>query len=316
MAEADNTLAGLVQMNDQNLADLQVTDLLQDAPLLQVLFAQAASQGGTLHKYTKETVAAGAAFRAVNTGLLNTAPQEELVTVTCKFLDGHFHRDVAIALGYKDGPGAYMAKETRKELKALFASLEKQIFQSTDNDANGFTGFIGCTAVDAIADRMVIDAGGSGGESVWLIRSGENDVSVIAGNDGNLDFNYDPDQAPQKIITDASTGAGYMAHVVNLAGWFAMQFGSIYSLGRIANCDGTAGNVVTDALIAEALSKFPATRKPTHIAMSQTKQFELQNSRTATNPTGKEAPFPTEVFGIPIVTSDQVGTSETALTTA
>ena len=30
-----NTLAGLVQFNDQNLADLNVSDLLDDAPLMQ-----------------------------------------------------------------------------------------------------------------------------------------------------------------------------------------------------------------------------------------------------------------------------------------
>jgi hypothetical protein len=44
MAEAWNTLNGLIQFNDKNLADLNVTDLLQDAPLLQVLHAQPASQ--------------------------------------------------------------------------------------------------------------------------------------------------------------------------------------------------------------------------------------------------------------------------------
>ena len=31
MAESYNTLAGLVQFNDRNLADLEVTDLLEDA---------------------------------------------------------------------------------------------------------------------------------------------------------------------------------------------------------------------------------------------------------------------------------------------
>ena len=63
-----NTLNGLIQINDLNLADINVTDLLQDAPVLQRMVAVPASQGGTLHKYIKQVVAAGAAFRAVNTG--------------------------------------------------------------------------------------------------------------------------------------------------------------------------------------------------------------------------------------------------------
>ena len=44
MAESYNTLAGLVQFNDKNLADLEISDLLDDAPLMQVLHAQAASR--------------------------------------------------------------------------------------------------------------------------------------------------------------------------------------------------------------------------------------------------------------------------------
>ncbi len=56
MAEASNTLAGLVQMNDMNLADIDVSDLLDASPLLQVLNAVPASNG-TLHKYLKQTVA-------------------------------------------------------------------------------------------------------------------------------------------------------------------------------------------------------------------------------------------------------------------
>jgi hypothetical protein len=316
MAETSNTLAGLVQMNDQNLADMEVTDLLQDAPVMQIIFAKAASQGGTLHKYLKQVVAAGAQFRGVNTGVLNTAPQEELVTDTCKFLDGHFHRDVAIASGYKGGAAEYMAKETVKELRALFASLEKQTFQSTGNDASGFVGLPGFATLDTLDDSdHVIDAGGSGGRSAYIIRTGDDDLAMVAGNDGNLDFDYDPDQTPQKIVTNASTGAGYMAHVVNLAGYFCLQEGSIYSVVRIANLDSTTGHKMTDALLSQALSKYPSGRGATHIILDRVLSQELQASRTATNPTGAPAPFPSEAFGVPIVNTDHLDTSEDAVAT-
>ena len=43
MSDTFMTLADLVKMNDQNLADLQITDLLQDAPLLAALAADTAS---------------------------------------------------------------------------------------------------------------------------------------------------------------------------------------------------------------------------------------------------------------------------------
>ena len=87
MAEAWNTLAGLVQFNDQNLADLMISDLLDDSPLLQAMAAVPASNG-TQHKYLKQTVASSNAFRAVGAGLTKTPSSDELVTDTLKILDG------------------------------------------------------------------------------------------------------------------------------------------------------------------------------------------------------------------------------------
>ena len=313
MAEASNTLAGLVQMNDMNLADIDVTDLLQDAPLLQRLVAVAASNG-TLHKYLKQTVAAGAEFRDVNTGIANAAPQEELVTVTLKYLDGSFHRDVAIADGFKDGRASYMERETIKALRSLFQGLEKQILQGVSADSDGFVGMPGYSFVDSVYDGMVVDAGGEGGRSVWAIRTTEEDVAVVAGNDGNIQFDFDPDVL-QKIITNTSTLAGFNALVANLAGWYAVQFGSRYSLGRIVNLDGTTNNTLTDTMISEVLSLFPAARPANLLVMDRNLQQELQASRTTYSPTGQPAPFPMEAFGVPIVTTDQLGTSESQLTT-
>jgi hypothetical protein len=49
--------------------------------------------------------------------------------------------------------------------------------------------------------------------------------------------------------------------------------------------------------------------------MDKTSWYELQSSRTATNPTGAPAPFPTEAFGIPIVVTDSIPEDEAALNT-
>ena len=311
-----NTLNGLIQINDLNLADINVTDLLQDAPVLQRMVAVPASQGGTLHKYIKQVVAAGASFRAVNTGVANAAPQQEDVEVVCKYLDGSFQRDIAIADGYRGGRAAYMQKETAKALLALFAGLEKQILQGTGSgiSGTGFNGLADNSFVSNLHQSMVVNAGGNGGRSVWLVRSTEDDVAIVAGNDGQLKFDFDPESV-QFLVTDTSTGAGYNALSAALGGWFAVQYGSRYSLGRIANIDGTSEHALTDKLIAEALSKFPAGRQPNVIVMDRTSWYELQSSRTATNPTGAPAPFPTDAFGIPIVVSEHVKTDESALVT-
>jgi hypothetical protein len=317
MAAETNTLAGLLLLNDANNADINVSDLLEEAPLIAALVAVPASQGGTTHKYMKKTVAAGAGFRDANTGIANAAGKEEQITVTCKYLDGSFHRDVALCDGYKGGRGAYIAKEVRRALKSMFSGAEKQIIQGVGNDANGFIGFAANTAVDKADDVMVYNAGGSGTicRSVYLIRSTEDDVAVVAGNGGNIKFDFDPEQL-QKIMTDTSSGAGFMALVASLGGWLGLQFGSVYSLGRICNLDGTTGHTLTDDMIADAISKFPSDKPPTHIVMNRTSLKELRNSRTATSATGAPAPFPAEAFNIPVIVTDSLTSTETALVNA
>lgn len=309
-----NNLNGIIQISDLNLADINVTDLLQSAPVLQRMVAVPASQGGTLHKYIKQVVPAGASFRSVNTGVANAAPQQETVEVTCKYLDGSFQRDVAIADGFRLGRAAYMQRETAKALLSLFSGLEKQILQGTDADANGHVGFRQSAFNANVHQDMVVNAGGNGGRSVWLVRSTEDDVAIVAGNDGQLRFDFDPESL-QFLITNTSTGAGYNALSAALGGWFAVQFGSRYSLGRIANIDGTEGKTLTDKFIADAISRFPAEKQPNLIVMDRKSWYELQASRTATNPTGTPAPFPADAFGIPIVASDQLKVDEAAVPT-
>ena len=317
-ANLSDTLAGLLNLNDANLADINPSDLLLDAPLVAAIAAVPASQGGTTHKYLKETGATTVQFRALNTGIQNTASEDTLVTVDLKFLDGTFHRDVQLADAYKDGVGAYMARETQRAIRAMFQGLERNILRGTGGvTGTGFTGFPDNSLVNATGDAMVVNAGGSGGRSVWLLRSAPEEVALIAGNDGRIDFQFDPDHT-QLIQSVASPTAldvrSYLAYVAKLYGWFGMQYGSIYGLGRICNLDGSEGALLTDDLIAQAIAKFPSTRPPTHIVMDRELRRQLQNSRTAVNPTGAPAPFPTEAFGVPIVATDQLKTDESTVT--
>ena len=185
MAGETNTLVGLIQMNDQNLADINVTDLLEEAPLLKVINAVTASNG-TQHKYEKQIIAPGVGFRDPNTGLLNTAGKRQLVSVDLKLMDAGFDRDRAIAMGYKDGSAAYMDKETIPSLKTAFSAAEKQLINGTSADATGNAGF--ADALGSIGDK-VISAGGAIADkqtSVYLIKSGDDDVSSVIGNEGNI----------------------------------------------------------------------------------------------------------------------------------
>lgn len=305
-----NDLAGLLLLNDANVSPEDISAILNDAPVIRALHAQVASQGGTRHQFKRKTVAPGVGFRLVNEGITNANGEFSIVSMDCALLDGSFSRDKAIALGYKAGVQAYMDAEGMESLAEAFAQAERAIFRANINKQ--FTGLPGNAYFDQItADSQVVNAGGNGGKSVWLLRSAPNGISVIAGNEGRVDMATED----ATVVAYDASDRPYTALHRSILGWFGLQVATQYDAARIANLDGTSGKTLTDALIAQAISKFKASAQPTHIVMSRTSRFELQASRTATNPTGAPAPFPTEAFGIPILVTDSIPENEAALNT-
>ena len=309
-----NTLAGLLVLNDQNLADIYPNQVLDNAPVVQAATAVPASNG-TQHKYVKQAVAAGAGFRKINTGVTNAASQFTDVTNNLEFLDASFTRDVALASGYvsKLGIGPYVEHETGKAIRAAMYDIEDAIFNFTQD-----TQFIGLPYMNDYADTdvgQIVDAGGAGGKSVWILRWAEDGVAIVAGNDGRVDMVWDDNNPTIVQVTDAGATNVYSAYRVTLGMWAGLQVGSLYDVVRIANLDGTSDDLLTDDVLSDALSKFPAGHNPNMIVMNRTARKELQQSRTATNPTGAPAPFPMEAFGVPIVTTEALPTDETTIDT-
>jgi len=317
MAYAWNTLNGLIQLNDKNLADLNVTDLLEEAPLLKVLNAQPASQK-TVHYYLKQTVASDAGFRAELAGRAKTNSQDEKVTVTLKILDGSFSTDLALADAYKGGRDAWLQLELMRTLKQAMFVVERQMIYGTQTRtggsylglAAGFTGLADSTDLDQLADDMVVPAttAGAGADSqtsVWLIRNTPDDVSVIVGNDGKIIVEEDPAIIEKTPDGDTETET-YPALYVPVTGYVGCQLGGKYSAARICNIQ----TALTDDDIYEGLSLFPAGKQPNLIVMSRKALKLLRQSRTATSSTGAPAPRPPDVDGIPIIVTDAVSDTE------
>jgi len=317
MANAINTLAGLIVFNDMNNDDIEVSNLLQDAPLMQNIYAKVASNG-TQHKYVRQTVASASAFRAVNAGLAKTYSQDEQVTDTLKYLDGSFYVDVAIADGYKDGPEAYIQKELMRTMRQRLFALEQQVLLGTNADASGFVGLQDDTQLDAIADAMVLapanPGAASANTSIYLIRHSDEDCAVVLGNNGEIVVG---ETVTQMVYEDPTTNANsYAAYYTPVGGYAGFQLGGAYSASRLCNintADTTATDALTDDDIYASLALFPAGRQPNAIVMNRTALQLLRNSRTAVNATGAPAPRPTEVEGIPIITTDAITSAEATL---
>lgn len=308
MAYAVNTLNGLIQLNDRNLADIEgVSDLFDSSSFVEKMYAQKASQE-TLHKYLKQTVAAGAAFRAIGAGVSNAASQDELMTVTLTLLDGSYDVDKALADNYKEGSGVFLTRETMRHLRQAYYTIENQVLNGTIGGSGaGFSGL--ANSINSVSQATCVNAGGSTAlSSVYIVNTMREGLSLIVGNDGRM-MVEDPFLAR---VVDGSSNP-YDVWRVSMLGYMGLQLGSTYDAVRIANIGTDAGKGLTDDLIAQAISAFPASKHPNFLVMNRRSLRQLQDSRTATNATGAPAPFPSEAFGIPVVVSDSISNAETAI---
>lgn len=310
MADVFQGLSQLTTINDRNAVDLGVNDLYDDAPLLKALAATVASNG-TQHKYLKETAAPVVGFRAVNTGICNTIGTDVLVTIDLKILDASHTEDKALADGYFKGSSEFVARESRRHMRAAMFAAERQIVNGTGADSDGFTGLAQAVL---LANPMTVNATGTTAataSSVYLIRTNDlgTDVEVVIGQGGNIVIG----DTIIARVNDAD-GCPFPGYFTPIEAWMGLQVGSAYSVGRIANLTADSGKGLNDAKIAAALALFPASRQPNLIVMGRRSRSQLQASRTATNMTGAPAPIPDEAFGIPIVVTDAIGGTEALLT--
>lgn len=316
MADSILALADLVKINDISVRDLGATDIFNDAPVLNLLNTDMASHG-TQHKYVKESGAPTVGFRAANAGRDHSKSGDTVVTIDLKILDACFHVDAKLADSNPRGVDFVMSREAKRHLRAAFSAAERQFFYGTGVDAGGFAGLADNAGLDALADAMVINAGGSGSGTfgdVWMIRSTSDhaNVDLIMGNDGGIDIQ----PYLRQLVEEAGSQKKFPAYWQQIDGWIGLQVGGAKSVGRMVNfnlADGATANTVTDDALSELFEAFDENAPPTHVVMNKRGRRQLQQSRTATNGTGAPAPWPLDWEGIPIISSKSITTYGTAV---
>lgn len=315
MASGSITLTELTKINDKTLSGGIADELLEDAPLIRSMVARPSSYSDQ-HKWLVYDDAPTVGFRALNAGRAHEHGTATAVNRALKILDASYTVDVAAGQNHEDGTEALLDLEGRRHLRAAFAKLERQIIYgtTTDGDSAGALGM--ANQWGALSNAMVFDGGAAGTRtSVWLIRTVDPlvDAAVVLGNSGNIDMSP---AVMQRILGSNSQPLGVW--FTNVTGWAGFQYGSNFCASRIANINATAAvgsPVVTDNLLAQAISAHPNDRKPNLIAMNRDALRQLRESRTGitSNTTGAPTPFPEEAFNIPIVVTDQISSAETAV---
>lgn len=297
---AVTTLLDIAKANGSDAAVGLIEEVLTAAP--EVQFGAARTIKGLSYKTLVRTGLPSAGFRNANEGTTPTKSTWENRVIECFTLNPRWECDKAVADRYEDGAQAFIALEADGITRASMITLGSQFYYGTGTggDAKGFPGLIQMHD----STNMVVDATGSTastGSSVWAVMFGPKAVQWVYGLDGALSVS----DVAEARVTD-SNDAPYTAYVQEMLAYPGLQVASKYSVARIKKLTADSGKGLTDALIAQLLSKFPVGFKPDYLFMSRRSLMQLQASRTATSTTGAPAPFPSESHGVPIQVTDSI----------
>jgi hypothetical protein len=267
---------------------------------------------GTSYKTVTRNSRPSVAFRQANEGTDASKSNFTERLVECFILSSRVEVDKAVARGYEDGPEALQAIEAMGVMRAALSAVGSQTIYGTTADAKGFVGLQ--SFVTNFGTELVVDAGGTTadtGSSVYAIQAGPQGIQYVYGNGTTFDLS----PFREGDATDASSKR-YAAFIADLTAWVGLQCVNKFAVGRLKDATEDSGKGVTDAKVAELLSKFPIGERPTHLLMNRRSAFQLQTSRTMTASTKQEAftgilpGVPTESFGIPIIITDSIGNTE------
>lgn len=262
----------------------------------EVLALPARTIPGQNYKTNVRVALPSAGFRSANNGVDASTSRYEQRLVDTYILNPRWECDKAIADRAIDGPAAYIFDEAVAMLSAGMLQCARNFYYGTNTtysgDALGFPGLI--DAYDST--NMVVDAGGTTattGSSLWAVRIGRKDVQWVWGEEGQLEM---ADPRVESITGENSKRL--TAYVQELLAYPGLQIGSVNSVGRIKKLTADSGKGLTDALISSLLAKFPVGRGPNVMFCTRRSLAQLQQSRTATTPTGADAEWPRYIVGM------------------
>jgi hypothetical protein len=309
MAQAN--LLDIAKLNGSDTIVGLIEETLTYAPEVQIMPARTIR--GTSYKIASRVSYPGVGFRAANEGSTPTKSEFENQLIECYILSGAVQADVAVARAYEDGEQAWKDIESIGVMRQAMIELGSQVIYGTSHQAKGFPGLQAIHT--AFNSGLVVDAGGTSagtGSSVYGINTDTQGVQLVFGAGTTFELG-------EWRIENVGTSSVYPAHVANLTAWVGMQVGSKYSVGRLKDATADSGMGVTDAKLAELLSKYPVGYRPNYWLMNRRSAYQLQVSRSASTvqngvktSSGSEifAPLPTESNGIPIVITDSIGNTE------
>jgi hypothetical protein len=256
-------------------------------------------------------------FRDHGEGVAPTKTRWENRLTETFIVDASVEVDEATLDSYAKSREQFFAEDAEMLLRSAWESLSSQFYYGTATTvatsaaAAPTKGFPGVIQLYDSTNKEV-DATGtstSGRTSVWFVKKGRQYVRWVIGKNGKLDV----DDPRQERLTDSNSNP-YDGWRMPLKAYVGLQgVNPKNSLVRIKNLTAQTGKGLTDALLASAWGKVEDNDFADWcIFMHKQSLMQLQQSRTATSESGKEADIPDNWQGIPIYATKGIKITEAA----
>ncbi len=306
------TLLDIAKVNGCDNAIPLIEEVIVYAPEVQI--GQARTIRGTNYRARVRTSLPTSAFRSANAGVTASKSTFENRLFESYILNPKWFCDKSVADRYEDGAESFIAMEAAGIMEASMLTLSRQFYYGGDTsntsipDASGFPGLVAqCDDSNMVYNRSG-STQGSGtlttanmSTSVWAVCFGVQVVSWIWGNNGSLAIS--PLVEVPNFTDPNATTTTFTAYHQELLAYPGLQVGNKYACARAYNITGDTSHGLTDAVLGSLLALF----------MTLLAREQLRASRTATNPTGQEAPIPTDWMGIPIMVTSGISNAEAIL---
>ena len=316
MPEVHNRLtsADIVEMNNSEEVFGIFNEASQYIPEIRLIGASPCKK--TQYKTLTQTGLPTVGFRGSNEGIAQSSPTIEARDVQLKFLDASWSLDQKVAKEAEWGESVAIALSAKSAMEAALQKIAKQTWYGVQADTKGFTGL--ATLLTLQNGSYTVNATGStanAASSIFAIRTELQGVQYAWGQDGCIDTG--PILEAEQWDSDNKKFWGYVQKV---QAYIGLQVTSKQVIGRICNITPAITTQTTpvslEGQIAKLLEKFPVGKEPNLLFMTKRTLEQIRSQRIATTTTGKEAPYPDNIFGIPIHVTEAISNTEAILTTS
>lgn len=312
------TLAQILQGTTTPLEKKVVESVLYSAPLFNRLPAKVITGTSYKTKISDSLPLIGPV--PYNTGAKSMNSSYRIANAEAYPYQGYVAVDKKLVHGHPELYNSYMAEEMRRGVKGVLAALEFACIYGKQLKEFGMHGL-----VDLIGDYMTQSADPAhntnatreeSGASVWLLHLEQGEgPTVIWGNKKTIAFGPRQEQMVPQPAADGTHGM-MPAYTRDLD--FHVGFSQMADDTTARLVNESASHPLTDAMLAQLVSEFPAGREPNLIVMNRHTRSRLRQSRTSQLTFLKKqgsntnlADLPADHDGIPIVVTDMLLENET-----